>query len=59
LLKLQYAAEHYSGNNEKLKKLKSAMLKTDFNLVEGWKEVMELTNELIKDNSISTLISIS
>lgn len=56
LLKLQYTIEHYNGNNVTLKKLKTALLKTDFNLVEGWKEVMELVHGLIKNNSTTILI---
>lgn len=56
LLKLQYTAEHYNGNNVTLKKLKTALLKTDFNLIEGWKEVMELVHNLIKNGSTTILI---
>lgn len=60
LLKLRRAIENgNSDNGGTIDKLKVALAKSVYNTVEGWKEVLEIVNELILRNNIVTLIEAS
>jgi len=59
LLKLRYTAEHYKGSDKTLSDLKKAFIKTDLNLEEGWREVMELVHKSIANGYTSTLMRVS